>query len=104
MTVVRAGVVVFCDVREMIQVVRILTRAINVTDLVFTHQTTRHGVHEPNSAIRYYKRHFRQRSLRTAGHSEFKFLYGLFSRLCAPGLFHLGRTQILYNTYTDRVV
>jgi len=94
-TVVRAGQVVFRDVREMVQIVRVLTRAVDVADLVFAHQTAGHRVHKHHSAVRYHQHDLGQRPLGAAGHRVFEFLYRLLSGLGSPGFFHLGRPQIL---------
>lgn len=86
---------VFCDVREMVQIVRVLARAVDVANLVLAHQTARHWVHKSHSPVRYHQHDLGQRPLGAAGYRVFQFLYRLFSRFGAPGLFHLGRPQIL---------
>lgn len=101
-TVVQAGVVVLRDVREIVQIVRVLTRAVYVSDLVLAHHSARHGVHETHPPVRYHEHHFGQGPLRAAGHGVFEFLYGLLGRFRAPGFFYLGGTQIL-KRITDRV-
>lgn len=93
---------VFGDVREIVQIIGILTRAIYVADFVFAHLATGHGIHEPHPSVRYYQNHVGQRTLSTAGHGVFEFLYGLFGGFRSPGFFHFGRTQILKFNHGSR--
>lgn len=93
--VVQTGVMVLGDVRKIVQVVRVLTRAVDVADFVLAHRGPRRRIHEPDTPIRYDQHHFGRSPLGTASHGVLELLYGPFGRLSTPRFFHLGRAQVL---------